>query len=108
MTTKNPRILVTLPPEVHQALKDLADVSGIAVASYASKLITDNYESILMMKRTYQLAQEGIKKAAADVERDPELFKYLWDESRKQARLELHDIKPIKPVLHRTPRKNKK
>jgi len=81
----------------------LSDVSGIAAATFASKLLTENIDTIRMITRTYELGKMGAKQAAKQI--DDELLLFMLKQAQKEMELE-HQGKQIVP--RGTTRKRKK
>lgn len=64
----NPRIQMTLPPELYKALKDLKAATGIAPSTFVGETLLPAIPSIYALIKAHKLAEEGKQEAVQVVE----------------------------------------
>lgn len=63
MPTKNPRMGLSLPPEVHKALKDLSDATGTSASAFVVEILTSSLPAIKGITQAALMARTNPGKA---------------------------------------------
>ena len=54
MPTKNKRMSLTLPPDIHQAYMELSRASGFSATSFALRILTEAIPQVNIMTKMYR------------------------------------------------------
>ncbi len=67
MATKQNRMALTLPADIHQALKDLSDASGTAANAFVVEMLTEALPAIRSVTASLILAKTDPGKALRNI-----------------------------------------
>jgi hypothetical protein len=95
MPTKNPRMYITLTPELDRALREFRKVSGVSGSSFVTSILSEAVPMINSVAESFRLAKTGVR---APLEPMKEAINRAMIEGA-QISLELH--KPPRKKLRR-------
>ena len=61
MPTKNPRMYITLTPELDKALRELRKVSGTSASSFVATILTEAVPMINAVSESFRLVKQGVR-----------------------------------------------